>query len=137
MRLGFYNTLLGIRKLFRKKTGSGLDNAMRSLKGSVRRMKEQVRESITAHLMDYKENFKYQYLFKLADAVSNSLYEDLLDRLRAFTGSLSDLSSLIENTRADKDRIVEEFVSLEKSASSILGKIKKAEEVLEDQELLA
>jgi GTPase SAR1 family protein len=102
LRLGIYNTLRAMRKLLRKRTGGELESAMRSLDDSVRRIKEQLRESIAAHLLDYKENLKYQYFFKLVDAVSNSLYEALVDRMRAFTGSLSDMSGLIENQHTDR-----------------------------------
>lgn len=135
LRLGFYSTLRGVRKLLKKKTERELDSAVRSLDDSVRRIKEQIQESITAHFMDYKENFKYQYLFKLADAVSGNLYEALVDRMRAFTGNLSDLSSLIENKRMAKDRIVNEFVSVEKSVSALLDQIREAEGFVDNQSL--
>jgi GTPase SAR1 family protein len=136
LRLGIYNTLEAVRKLLRKRVGGDLDSAMRSLEDSVRRIKEQLRESITAHLMDYKENLKYQYFFKLVDAVSNSLYESLVDRMRAFTGSVSDMRGLIENQRMARDQIVHEFVSLETSAGAVLNKVREAERLLEEQGLL-
>lgn len=133
VRLGIYNTFEAVRKLLKKSVGGELDSAVRSLDDSVRRIKEQLRESITAHLMDYKENLKYQYLFKLVDAVSTSLYESLVDRMRAFTGSASDMRGLIENQRMARDQIVKEFVSLESSASAVLNKVREAERHLEDQ----
>jgi hypothetical protein len=133
LRLGIYNTFRAVRKLFKKRTGGELESALRSLDDSVRRIKEQLRESITAHLVDYKENLKYQYLFKLVDAVSNSLYEALVDRMRAFTGSLSDMSGLIKNQRATKDQMIEEFVFLKKSLSGVLDKVMEVEAQLEGE----
>ena len=131
LRLGIYNTLRAMRKLLRKRTGGELESAMRSLDDSVRRIKEQLRESIAAHLLDYKENLKYQYFFKLVDAVSDSLYEALVDRMRAFTGSLSDMSGLIENQHTDRDQMIREFVSLKKLLGAVLDKVKEAERLLE------
>jgi hypothetical protein len=133
LRLGIYNTLRAMRKLLRKRTGGELESAMRSLDDSVRRIKEQLRESIAAHLLDYKENLKYQYFFKLVDAVSDSLYEALVDRMRAFTGSLSDMSGLIENQHTDRDQMITEFVSLKKSVGAVLDKVKEAERLLEGE----
>ncbi len=133
LRLGIYNTMEAVRKLLRKSVGGDLDSAIRSLEDSVRRIKEQLRESITAHLMDYRENLKYQYLFKLVDAMSSSLYESLVDRMRAFTGSASDMSGLMENQRQAGDQIVKEFVSLETSVSAVLDKVGEAERLLEGQ----
>jgi hypothetical protein len=136
LRLGIYNTMEAVRKLLKKRAGGDLDSAIRSLEDSVRRIKEQLRESITAHLMDYRENLKYQYLFKLVDAMSSSLYESLVDRMRAFTGSASDMSGLIEHEQQVRDQVVEEFVSLETSVSAVLGKVGKAERLLEGQNAL-
>jgi hypothetical protein len=133
LRLGLYNTLRAMRKLLKKRTGGELESAMRSLDDSVRRIKEQLRESIAAHLLDYKENLKYQYFFKLVDAVSISLYEALVDRMRAFTGSLSDISGLIENQRMARDQIIKEFASLKESVSAVLDKVKEAERLLEGE----
>ncbi|UCG80722.1 MAG: dynamin family protein [Desulfobacterales bacterium] len=133
LRLGIYNTFRAVRKLLKKRTGGELESALRSLDDSVRRIKEQLRESITHHLVDYKGNLKYQYLFKLVDAVSSSLYEALVDRMRAFTGSLSDMSGLIKNQRATREQMIEEFVSLKKSLSGVIDKVREVEEQLESE----
>ena len=61
--------------------------------------------------MDYKENLKYQYFFKLVDAMSDRLYESLVDRITAPTGSLVDMKTLIEDQCEAKDHLVEEFAS--------------------------
>ena len=136
LRLGIYNTMEAVRKLLRKRVGGDLDSAIRSLEDSIRRIKEQLRESITAHLMDYRENLKYQYLFKLVDAMSTSLYESLVDRMRAFTGSASDMNGLIQHEQQARDQIAEEFVSLEKSIGAVLDKVGEAKRVLEGQDAL-
>jgi hypothetical protein len=56
--------------------------------------------------------------------------------MRAFTGSASDMSGLIENEQQARDRIVEEFVSLETSVSAVLDKVGKAARLLEGQNSL-
>jgi len=135
LRLGFYNTLSSVKKLFKKTAGKEADSAIRSLEDSVRRFKEQIQQSIAAHFMDYKENLKYQYLFKLADAISSSLYEALVDRVRTFAVSLADTSGFIENERVAKDKILKAFVSIEKSVNTALHEISKVEKLLETQSL--
>jgi GTPase SAR1 family protein len=131
VRLGIYNTLGAVKKLLKKQTGGDRDGAMRSLEGSVRRIREELRESITTHLMDYKENLKYQYFYKLVDAVSSSLYKALVDRMRAFTGSLSDMRGLIENQQMARDHMIEEFGALRTSVDTLLGRVRDAERLLE------
>lgn len=131
LRMGFYNTLGAVKKLLKKQSRGRLDGSVRALEDSVRRMKEELTNSITDNFQDYKENLKFQYFFKLVDAVSGSLYDALLDRMRAFTGRLSDVRSLIENQQAERDQVVEELAMLEKSMVALQERIGKAEQRLE------
>jgi hypothetical protein len=123
VRLGLYNTLKGAKRLFRKPTADKLDSALRSLEHSVRRMKEQMKDSITEHFADYSENFKYQYVFTLVDAMSKRLYEDLTDQLKAFTGDLTDLGELVRNQEESKGRLSEDLLSMEQSLDGVLKNI--------------
>jgi len=129
--MGFYNTMGAVKKLLKKESGGKSDGAMRALQESARRIKEELRESVTDHFADYKENLKFQYFFKLVDAVSTALYEALVDRMRAFTGSLSDMTGLIDSQREERDQVVEELASLDKSISAVFGRVRKAERLLE------
>ena len=96
----------------------------------VEEIKEQMRESITLHFTDYKENLKYQYFFKLVEAMSDRLYEALIDRTRAFTGSLLDMKGLIENERVAKDQLVERFASMQTSLKVALDHIGEVERLV-------
>jgi hypothetical protein len=131
LRLGFYSTLKTVKKWLKKPISEKPDSAIRSLENSVRRMKEQMRESITAHFTDYKENLKYQYFFKLVEAMSGRLYEALIDRTRAFTGSLLDMKGLMENERVAKDQLVEQFASMQRSLKAALDHIGEVEGLVE------
>jgi hypothetical protein len=70
------------------------------------------------------------------DAMSTSLYESLVDRMRAFTGTASDMSGLIEHEQQVKDQIVEAFVSLETSVGAVLDRIGNAQRLLGGQSSL-
>jgi len=130
LRVGFYNTLGAVKRLLKKESGNKQAAALRALEESVGRIREELREAVTAHFADYKENLKFQYLFKLADAVSGSLYESLVDRMRGFTGSLSDMTGLIETQRSARDETVKELASLEKPVAVLLDRIRQTEGLL-------
>lgn len=136
LRLGFYNTLKTAKKLFKKPVTDGPDSAIRSLQDSVRRIKEQMQESITAHFLDYKENLKYQYVFKLVEAMSDRLYEALTDRMMVITSDLSDMKGLVKNKRLAKDHLAEQFSSMEMSLNAVMEKIRDAERLAENHNLL-
>jgi hypothetical protein len=123
VRLGLYNTLKGAKKLFKRKTGDKLDSALRSLEHSIRRIKEQMKDSITVHFIDYSENLKYQYVFALVDAMSKRLYDNLTDQLKAFTGDLTGLRELVENEKQTQGGLSQELLSMEQFLDGILKKI--------------
>jgi len=135
LKLGLYNTLKGIKKLFRRPAAEQLHSAMRSLEHSVRRIKEQMGESIAEHFTDYKENLKFQYVFTLVDAMSSRLYESLTDQIKAFTGDLSNMKGLFENEKKTKGELSEELLSMERSLDSVMARIKEIQEVAEERKI--
>jgi GTPase SAR1 family protein len=135
LRLGFYNTLKTAKKLFKKPVSEGPDTAIRSLEDSARRIKEQMQDSIADHFMDYKENIKYQYIFKLVDAMSSRLYETLTDNMMAFTGNLSDMKGVIENQRTAKGQLSEQFDAMEQSLVAVMKKIENVERLTNNEPL--
>ncbi|MBW2600509.1 MAG: dynamin family protein [Deltaproteobacteria bacterium] len=135
LKLGLYNTLKGIKKLFRRPAAEQLHSAMRSLEHSVRRIKEQMGESIAEHFTDYKENLKFQYVFTLVDAMSSRLYESLTDQIKAFTGDLSNMKGLFENEKKTKGELSEELLSMERSLDSVMARIKEIQEMAEERKI--
>jgi len=124
LRFGFYNTLNTLKKLLKKnslKKEEGIDQA---LKGAVRQIRKEMGESIINHFIDYKENLKFQYLYRLIDAVSYSLYEDLRDRIRAFTVDLSEIEHLMESKKSMREEATRDFMHIEAGIQHILDQIK-------------
>ncbi|MDY6990222.1 MAG: dynamin family protein [Thermodesulfobacteriota bacterium] len=130
LRLGFYNTVKTMKKLLKKPVSEGPESAIRSLEDSVRRIKEQMQESVRDHFMDYKENLKYQYVFKLVDTISNRLYEALIDRMQAFSGSLVDMKSVIQKQRLEKDELLDQFAYMGSSLTIVSDQIKDVESLI-------
>ena len=68
-------------------------------------MKRETERSILFHLKDYKENIKFQYLLKLADAAGDALYRQLLERFQHQGADLSRMVALIGEQRLDKQEL--------------------------------
>lgn len=103
MRLGFYRVFGFIRKVIRRSGRDKTHESFAALKDGVKRMKRETEKSIISHFMDYRENIKFQYIFKLVDAVSNALFEALLDRFQTYVTDLSRLVEGIEGHKEGKD----------------------------------
>ena len=133
MRLGVYNFIKQIKRLFRQPVKDEAANAMSALKDAIKRMKKETEESLVFHFKNYKENLKFQYVFQLVDAVSDNIHDVLMERFHDYTRDLSHLTGSMAKNQVDKEQL---SVSLKTSASTvdeISGKIKQFGEKLNEQ----
>ena len=114
MRLGFYKVVGFIRKVFKRPGGEKDRENFVAIKDGVKRMKRETEKSIISHFKDYRENIKFQYVFKLVDAEADALYESLLDHFQAY---VTDLSNIVENFEDHKeDRVDASAILVEMEA---------------------
>ncbi len=131
IRLGFYTVIKILKRLFKKSIQSKNEDEIRALRGGVLRVKRETERSIVFHFKDYQENIKFQYINKLVEAVSKSLYESLLDRFQAYVTDLSNIVELINNKLIDKQRTTEILREMEQSSREIDGRINIIREKIE------
>ena len=106
MRLGLYRVMGNVSKLFRKSDDRESEQSLRALKDAIRRMKRETGKSVVFHLKDYRENLKFRYLFKLAEATSDGFAQTALDRFQAYSSDLSATMERIGTSQNDKARAV-------------------------------
>ena len=80
MRFGFYKIVNMVKKAMKRSAEKIHQEQFLALASGVRRMKRETERSILFHLKDYKENIKFQYMLKLADASATALYRQMLER---------------------------------------------------------
>lgn len=103
MRFGAYSFVRLVKKVLKKPIRNTKESELRALKNGVLRMKQETERSVIFHFKDYRENIKFQYGFKLTDALSGSIYDILLDRFQGCITDLSRIVSLIEERQIDKE----------------------------------
>jgi GTPase SAR1 family protein len=123
VKLGVYSMETILRKLFKKDAGDNVKQKIKALEDGVKRMKRETERSVLMHLKDYKENIKFQYMYKLTDAISEHLYKGLLESFNAYFTDISNMVALIREERIDKTAALEELVQIEKRAALVLEKI--------------
>jgi GTPase SAR1 family protein len=106
MRLGLYRVMRNVSQLFRKSANREGEETLRALKDAIRRMKRETGKSVVFHLKDYRENLKFRYLFKLAEATSDGFAQAVLDRFQAYFSDLSTTMERIGTSQNDKARAV-------------------------------
>ena len=119
IRLGFYSALRLLKKIFKKQVQSNKGEAILALQDSILRIKRETEKSVIFYFKSYKENLKFQYIFKLVEAASNNLYRILVDRFQANVTDLSTIAELIGKKHSDKKNASEILEGMGKTTESL------------------
>ncbi len=123
MRLGVYKIINLVKKAFKKTVDKAQQEQFLVLASSIKRMKRETERSILFHMKDYKENIKFQYLLKLADAAAQAVHGQMIER---FQHQGSDLSNLVERVnmhQLDKEKVSAGLAEMEDRSSMLKEKI--------------
>ena len=131
MKLGFLSVIRMFKKMIKKPHSINSSDEIEALKSGVRRMKQETQKSIIFHLNDYKENVKFKYLFKLVDAVSDVLNQELLYGFNNCVNDLSGLNEKINCKKVDKKRTHEILAGIMQKIPLIKDKISRIKRELE------
>ena len=123
VKLGVYSLETMVRKLLKKDVNDNIKQKIKALEDGIKRMKRETERSVLMHLKDYKENVKFQYMYKLTDAMSEYLYKGLLESFDAYFTDIANLVALIREEHIDKAAALEELVHIERNALRVLGNI--------------
>jgi len=107
MRLGFYSLTKLVKKMLKKPIEQKNEEEIQALKHGVKQMKRETERSIVSHFKDYKENIKFQYLFRLVDAISESIHQTLTERFKGYDTDLSKIVGQMNTDRIDKEEVIE------------------------------
>lgn len=130
VRLGFYAVVKVFKKIIKRPIQHNEEELL-ALKGSVLRLKRETERSISFLFKDYRENIKFQYIFKLVAAVSKNLYEALLDRFQAYVTDLSNVVQLVSSKKVDKHQTFELLKEMELASREINQRINAFREKIE------
>jgi GTPase SAR1 family protein len=136
LRLGFYSVVKMFKKLLKKPPTGEREEKMAALADGMVRIRRETENSMQFHFKSYRENFKFQYLVKLVDAASASLYEAMNDRFQAYVTDLSNLSGLMDREEAARAKIRETLGEMEDRAGDMVMRIERIRENLERRSLL-
>jgi hypothetical protein len=124
MRFGIYKIINLVKKAFKKPADKAQQEQFLALASGVKRMKRETERSILFHLKDYKENIKFQYLLKLADAAALAVVGQMLER---FQHQGADLSNLVERVNArqlDKEKVSAALTDMQTTSTTLQARIR-------------
>lgn len=119
LRFGAYHVINIFKRLFKKPQEARAELRAKALADGMSRTRVEAIEAVGQHLRSYKENLKYQYLYKLADALSNQLFDTYVESFHSYLGELDELTSRVEETGKDKESTLSALSAMEKESSRI------------------
>ena len=123
MRFGFYKVVNLVKKALKKTGDKAHGEQFLALASGIRRMKRETERSILFHMKDYRENIKYQYMLKLADAAASALYSQVQERFRHHGADLSRLVDLMGEERLDKEKVSASLAKMGEASRALQDKI--------------
>lgn len=120
---GVYSIIDFFKNLIQRPAEKIRKGKLKGLERGVRQVKKETEASIRMHYKDYRENLKYQYLFKLSDRIGERLHHDLIEQFRFLSGDLEKLTEKITENRIDKKRGIELLTETEAMLSNLSGQL--------------
>ncbi|MCF8068690.1 MAG: dynamin family protein [Desulfobacterales bacterium] len=123
LHLGLNAALRFMKKILKKPVEGRSKGEKAALENGVKQMKRETERSIIENFTDYRENIKFQYLYKLIDALSSGINESLLDRYRVYDADLSAMLNQLGEKTSAKEQVISTLTELIKQTEMIDGNI--------------
>jgi GTPase SAR1 family protein len=125
MRLGYYNFIKAVKRMFRKPVSGQTENALSALSDSVSRMKKETVEGLLFHFKNYRENIKFQYVFRLVDIMADHIFSLLMERFHDYSEDLTQLTLAASGKQSDKEQLFFAFQGAARDAGEINNQMER------------
>jgi hypothetical protein len=132
MRFGFYKVVNLIKKAFKRGADKAHHERFLALASGIKRMKQETERSVLFHMKDYRENVKFQYILKLADAASALLYRRMLERFQHHGHDLTNVVAMIREQRLDKNKLSARLECMEDERVALVAQITQLKSEIQD-----
>lgn len=136
VKLGCYTLVTLVKRLLKQSIHNRREDEVHALKDGVDRMKRETERSIVSHFKDYRENLKFQYILKLADAAFQSLFECLMERFDAYSMDISRITQCADGHQSDKDQVSRTLNGMRLKSREIAEQIKSIRKHMDHESAL-
>jgi len=119
LKFGMYNFVSWLKKVFRKKAMDRRSDQVQALKDGLAALKRETLRNVRSHFISYRENIKFQYFFKLTDAVANAFFDLHTARFQAYVSDLETLAAMIRDKKLNKETVLADLADLESKVGAL------------------
>jgi len=125
MRLGYYKAMRKSKAIFKKSAQQRQEVEFKAMEDALRRMKRETERSVVFHLKDYRENLKFRYFFKLAEAACDNFARSVLEQFQAYFSDLSATIERIGSSQSDKEKTMRIIDDIERQSQKLVDNINR------------
>jgi GTPase SAR1 family protein len=127
-RFGCYSVLEFCRRVLKQAARNKRPGeALHALHDGITRIRRETEGTILFHFKNYQENVKYQYLFKMCDALAGSLLSAAGDRCRSYGDDLTRLIDLAGRSEGERQQAIVALGELERACARIGDRLQSAQ----------
>ncbi len=131
LRFGAYNIVNLVKRFLSKPQKGRTELCAKALADGMNRTRKEAVEAIGQHLGSYKENLKFQYFYKLADALADQLFERYAEGFHDYIGELGELTRRVDETGKDKEAVLDALGAMEKEAIRVFRNVDQVKMMIE------
>ncbi len=110
VRFSFYKFVAWVKHAVQKnRSENGHADALRALRNALYRIKQDMEAGMDFHFKSYRENLKFQYMFKLTDAAASHLQQLLLERFQIYAADLAAMTAAVNAHQRDRQSAQEQL----------------------------
>jgi len=125
VRLGYYKAMRKSKAIFKKNAQQREAVEFKAMEDALQRMKRETARSVVFHLKDYRENLKFRYLFKLAEATCDSFAQSILEQFQAYFSDLSAIIERIGSSQSDKEKTMRIIDDIQRDSQELVDHINR------------
>ncbi|MCF8028954.1 MAG: dynamin family protein [Desulfobacteraceae bacterium] len=129
MKLGFFRMVQGVRQLVKRGQVAGTAD-FSALETGVARIKRETETKVVFHFKNYRENLKFQYLFKLIDALAGEMSQWLVQRFETYATDLTRIREISNSSQEEKKKSMTETDEMIAELDRIKGRIESMKKSL-------
>lgn len=130
VRFGAYSLVNLARHLFKKPRRPRAELCAKALADGMARSRKEAMATIGHHLGLYKEALKGDYLYKLADALADQLFDRYTEGFQAFLVQLESLTGHVDETGKGKEANLNALAAMDKEAVRIFRNVDQVKMML-------
>ena len=123
--MGVYRLVKLLKKVFKRPIDNPREEQIRALSDGLKQIKRETEQAVSFHFKNSRENLKFAYFFKLADALADYYLQAVVERFQASSTDLLQMMEAVDESRSDRTRVASLLADMAAEAHALGERIQQ------------